>query len=231
MTRTRTLTTTYAVLCAAALVLPAALAQADFIVRPVGGDNPDGLQWGGNDITRTISGTSSGLSGDLETGDALPATWPTHSTNTGDVCGLNSAQYHPCCNWLQWDLGDVYEMTGFHLWNINNTPDYGFKDITAHVSDNASDWSTVSISPEDLAEASGLASYEGEDYAFDGTVSARYVKFHAFETYKGPLSSNPWNGIAGVSEIRFTAVPEPATMGLIVLGGVGLLLKRRRSRS
>ena len=58
---------------------------------------------------------------------------------------------------------------------------------------------------------------------FGSTISGRYV---ALKLYRGP-GMHP-NSNNGATELVLTVIPEPATMALLGLGGLGLLLKRRR---
>ena len=43
-------------------------------------------------------------------------------------------------------------------------------------------------------------------------------------------TGDPGGAMVGISDIAFSVVPEPATMGLLSLGGLVMLVKRRRQK-
>ena len=89
----------------------------------------------------------------------------------------------------------------------------------------------VILSEDDIFDGGdtilGPFNVDGDDadsYTFGTPTFANYVRFHAL------TSGNPGAGHPGAVEIELfgTLVPEPATMSLLVLGGLGVLARRKR---
>ncbi|MAE64527.1 MAG: hypothetical protein CMJ18_09685 [Phycisphaeraceae bacterium] len=109
------------------------------------------------------------------------------------------------------------------VWNNNDSCclNRGLQQMRVQIStlDNPSqpsDWTDLGIYT--LQEGPGSESYEGELLGA-GPFTARHVVLSSIETYGG---SNPV-----LSEVRFL-VPEPASIGLLVLGGL-MVARRRRA--
>ena len=144
---------------------------------------------------------------------------------------------------ITYDLGGLYEVSGFHVWNYNesgssNRPARSTRDLEIRVSQtstlsglDATGPLNVLTDPSDsdqtftLDKALGTEAYTGEFVA--AAFEARYVRFDIFSNY--PQADND---LVGLSEIRFegTLVPEPGGLFLafVVLGFV-LSLRNRRS--
>jgi hypothetical protein len=78
-----------------------------------------------------------------------------------------------------------------------------------------------------------LSGWQNGDFNYDGVVDGSDYTLidNAFNTQGASLGSNPAALIAGsTSQIAggTSAVPEPATLGLLGLGAIGLLGRRRR---
>jgi hypothetical protein len=162
----------------------------------------------------------------VETGDAVPATYPSHSTSSNDMWRtLKPSDGQPIVGAnVQFELGDSYDLFGFHLWNYNEywsggESNRGIKIATVEYStDNGTNW--ISLGDMTFAQASGLSSYTGEDYSFASTlIGVTDVRFTVVENHGGDR--------VGLSEIRFAAVPEPASLVLLGLGSLGFLRKRK----
>ncbi len=87
----------------------------------------------------------------------------------------------------------------------------------------------------DVSAGAGLAG--GDPYGhlhgrrFTATEPGLYtVEFRLFDTSVNGPGGGPIHTPSGELAIRFEAVPEPTVMALVGLGGLGLLLVRRRRR-
>ena len=154
---------------------------------------------------------------------------------TGQADGVASNQW--LSNWednptIVFDLGDKYDLSKAHVWNAyyEYTPNddyqwaYGVKGVT------------ISTSADGITYDSGthftfthaVANDTGQDYTLSA-AGVQYVKFvidihpDCNFTWDGSHNDQKWTGL---QEVRFT--PEPATMALLGLGGLGVLLRRKR---
>jgi len=124
--------------------------------------------------------------------------------------------------WIQFDLGTVYKLHQVHIWNHNTQTEailgYGIKDALIETSTDGTTW--VELKTVTLTQASGKATYTGEDVALDGVI-AQYVKITA-------LSNFSILGLkqVGLSEVEFSTVPvlarEPMAGATdVILWGAG----------
>ena len=126
------------------------------------------------------------------------------------------------------DLGAVYTINSFHVWNYNESP----PNLTARgVNGVAVEYGTTaglgSVVPgiTNFAQADGLATYAGEDFSGFTSFDARFIKFDINSNHGGD------NNFYGLSEVQFDgvlAVPEPATGTLAGLSVLAFALRRRR---
>ena len=128
---------------------------------------------------------------------------------------------------VTFDLEANYDLDSVKVWNWNtlDTLDAGVKDVTISVASSVGG-SFTSLGAFVLTIAPGADNVDfGQVIDLSGFAAAddaRLVKFdittnHGFSAY--PL--------AGLSEVRFDAVPEPGSLALMGLGGICLLRRRR----
>jgi len=132
--------------------------------------------------------------------------------------------------WIQFDLGTVYKLHQVHIWNHNTQTEailgYGIKDALIETSTDGTTW--VELKTVTLTQASGKATYTGEDVALDGVI-AQYVKITA-------LSNFSILGLkqVGLSEVEFSTVPvlarEPMPADGRTPDGVDIVLGWRPGR-
>lgn len=148
--------------------------------------------------------------------------------------------------WLMADFGLPRTIYGADIWNIDTF--YwarGIKDISISVSTDNVNWSTVwsgVVVPADGTLPDLL--YDGVTWVnpnldpghdpqygrlydqrilFDSGVEAKYVVINIFSQHDAAA----YGDYIAVDEIRFLAVPEPATMALLGIGGLLFTRKRR----
>ncbi len=134
-------------------------------------------------------------------------------------------------NWVEFDLGSVVDLSNLWVWNWNEGayPSFGWKHLTVHYSANGTDW-TQAFADTLVPMSDGSADSAVDLVApFGGPegVSARYVVMSNIGvgselTYYGDDGVND----AGLSEVRFELVPEPASIGLLALAGLATLRRR-----
>lgn len=122
---------------------------------------------------------------------------------------------------ITFDLGATYDVASTDVWNLNANITRGAKDVTISVSADNSTWTSLG----NFVFTQG----PGSQAAFTQTIALnaeniRYIKFHVTSNY------GDTQGYAGLSEVRFTAVPEPVTLSVLCSGFLGYILKKRRSK-
>ena len=130
---------------------------------------------------------------------------------------------------INFDLGAAYDLQNIYIWNgnQNDATDIGVRNLTIQGSTNNVTFNTLTSTPTvDLTRAtSGEITYAQVFSASQNNTSIRYVKFNINTTWGG-YGGQTW---AQLSEVRFTAVPEPSTFALLGLAIAGMSLRRRRS--
>lgn len=148
--------------------------------------------------------------------------------------------------WYIADLGATHsDLSQMLIWNTREVFDRGTRNVNifyatsptvAPVTDTraydftSGGWTQLtSAAGMDLPQATGTGgAVQGSPAGPDSTIgltgiTARYVGIQLNSNYGSTIR-------VGFSEIDFTTVPEPATLGLAAAGGLGLLARRRGRR-
>ncbi len=193
--------TLIAVAICAAMTLPG---YGSMMVSPTGWSNSGGtIDYNFDEII-----DNSGLSEDLNTGDAVPTVLPLHETPGQaalfqDVAGRFKTK--DATTTLTFDLGYAYELESLILWNgaeywggiyYNNR---GLDSLTMSFStDGVTFGNAITIDPTIIGEVS---EFDAETFSI-ANVTARYVMF-------SDLVNGGGGGYAEISEVKFTAVTTP----------------------
>jgi hypothetical protein len=152
--------------------------------------------------------------------------------------------------WIEFNLGGTHALADMHVWNYpENAPNHswtsqGLKDIEVLYtttgggaggwgSDTAGDWTSLSLvtlnqaSTMAITDINGLPAVLSQEIPFGG-ADAAYVIIRV----ANPNDNLSWNYAGtnwdvGLGEVRFYAVPEPASLALLGLGGLALFRRRR----
>lgn len=178
---------------------------------------------------------NSGLSTPVTSGQTLTsATAATHDNNDGAITMWVSSQNQNnevAGETLTFDLGLSRDVEGALIWQYNQTSssfdltNRGVQDFTVAISDD-------NVNFTDLGQTFSLTEAPGdkideflitpEVIDFGQQVQARYIRFTVESNFGGDL--------VGLSEVRFfneAVVPEPTSLALLSLGGIGLIRRRR----
>ncbi len=153
----------------------------------------------------------------------------THTTTTEDTwtsCQMaeNPNSSRGMGHWIKYDLGYIYNIESFHIWNANQSEetDRGFRQVVIDYSLDGQQWQE--LGQYELGEASGYQSYTGEPVDGFDPIQARYVIITA-ETNWGDGSCY------GLSEVKFNLgevtgtqlVQESSRLGLYPNPTTGLV--------
>jgi len=108
--------------------------------------------------------------------------------------------------WIQFDLGQIYQVNGAYIWNYNEGGDLrarGMNRISVTTSLDGHTWLPVGEYP--LGLAPGTPDYMGETVSFGKTVQARYFKLQSLGNYRNGEQT-------GLSEIRFSNAEQKAVI-------------------
>ena len=118
------------------------------------------------------------------------------------------------------DLGAEYELGTLRVWNYNEYAIVGVATMYLEVSSDNVTYVDSGLGLISLTQAPVDNTYDYSELVDLGGVSARYVNFDVVTVHAYP-------GGAGMSEVKFYEVPEPATIALLGLGALALIRKRR----
>jgi len=189
-----------------------------------------------NDQLYDSSITSSATSMMVNTGDSLAdaqraySEWDSNGQNSGfAIAESNAGQY------IVWDLGSEMDLADAILWkygNQNGSATHAMKDFSFQFNSASEGASNFAGPTTDLVLDLPTT---GTDTMLGGQNTQAPQTFHLNETgvryVKMTLNSNYGSGTSGniaFNEIRFNAVPEPSSTALLGLGGLALILRRRK---
>lgn len=200
--------------CIAALTLGLLVheAKAVTIITPSAATSATG-NLSGRPIGETING--SGLSG---VGDILEQTHAVNSGNSGLYWIGNLAGAS-----LEFGLPGASAVDAVHLWSYSRTGeiDRGIQSFDISFStDGGSNFGTP-ISISGVLIETYPDPIEVQSFNFAPQTGVTDIRINNIVNHGDPT-------YVGLSEIRFSAVPEPAPLALLGLGGLWLLARRRR---
>lgn len=191
------------------------------------------------------SGTRSAVN--VVNGSGFSAITGTHSNLPDGTMWMNNGALDPLPTFITFDLGASYDLNSLQVWNYNENYNAegvpsgshpgthtrsGARSVDISVASTLGG-SFTSLGNFTFNEASGSAVSNFSQLidlsGFSAADTARLVRLDILSNWSsGDASPTPWTGL---SEVRFdaAAAPEPARGMLCLLGGMGLILRRRRS--
>ena len=160
----------------------------------------------------------------------------THSNANGNdndmwlTTGTFTTPNDPLPAHITYDLEGNYDLSSFTVWNYNenSATGRGANGVTVSVASSVGGSFTALAGITTFVEAPGDATTAfGETFDLTALAAADNVRLLRID-----IATNHGgdNSFAGLSEIRFdgTVVPEPTTTALLGLGGLALILRRRK---
>lgn len=184
------------------VVVATGAARADDLITPV---NVTAQSWYTSDNRAPVTT----IDGSGMTPNTPVTTNSTAGIATGSAMWLSNGTRS---TWITFDLGAVQTLTGFHLWNYNETGNYsqrGIKTAGLYIgtslptnytsyAESGSAWGTL-VTNMTFYQASGAAGNAGRYYSFANTVTTRYVQVYVTANWSAS------DAYTGLSEIRFFA--------------------------
>jgi PEP-CTERM motif len=143
----------------------------------------------------------------------------------------------PFSSWVEFTFNQSYNLGGIYIWQDNQQPlpySYqGMQDCTIDVSNDGASWTQVfsGAIPQE-SDLGGPNYYEPVSLIVNtGLAAAQYVVITASTTnwnYAPAANGDPTSALDAV-EFATTAVPEPASIGLLAAGSIFLASRRRRA--
>lgn len=213
------------------IMLTAGMAQAATIgvIQPIAGKESSDVF--GRVAALAINGTGLSDSTIVQTGDPVPDPWPGHGTT--EATSWTSANATIANQWIMFDLGGEYRIGDLHVWNYNEIAGRGIKLVDIYFTTNGAgysagnpadtSWGTAITEITQFLIAPQAVGYQGDTYSLTTPITARYVLFDVKSRHASATTE-----FVGLAEVRFVAIPEPASFLLLMLGGFGLMFRRPR---
>jgi hypothetical protein len=198
------------------LALTTNITNGAVLITPTGVSVSASGEWGGFEATKTFD--SVGLSATPTLANVATVTQAVDGGGAGMWLGPTT----PVPRSITWNLGAEYDLDGAWIWNYQqtNAQERGIDDFTIYVGGSGDAAATTPLGAANISlyptgSTAQLAEFEG--FSASGV---QYVRFEMADANSNAI---------GLSEVRFQeAVPEPTTTALLGLGGLALILRRRK---
>ena len=151
----------------------------------------------------------SGMTGDLHAGAASGEEWLVTVQGTTNWWAVEFDQAYPLANaWIWNSRWAEAGTTGFRSTDVYYTPTGGGAEVF--------------LDNFEFAIATGTDPIAHQTEIPFGGVMAEGVRFQQVTDWGHPF------GAGGLQEVRFNLVPEPSSIAILGLGGLMMMLKRRR---